>query len=69
MVDVIAIGAHPDDAEIAMGATIAKMVRQGLTVGIVDLTDGEPTPNGTREIRAREMQQSSPACCVSTGPP
>ena len=43
--DVIAVGAHPDDVEIACGGTLAKLARQGHRVGIVDLTDGEPTPN------------------------
>ncbi len=43
--DVIAVGAHPDDVEIACGGTLAKLVRQGHRVGIVDLTDGEPTPH------------------------
>jgi N-acetylglucosamine malate deacetylase 1 len=52
--DVLAIGAHPDDVEIGMGATVARMVRQGLSVCIVDLTNGEPTPHGTPEMRARE---------------
>src|SRR5688500_19619258 len=42
--DVIAVGAHPDDVEIACGGTLAKLVAQGYRVGIVDLTDGEPTP-------------------------
>src|SRR4051794_24858716 len=42
--DVIAVGAHPDDVEIACGGTLARLVRQGYRVGIVDLTDGEPTP-------------------------
>lgn len=42
--DVIAVGAHPDDVEIACGGTLAKLARQGYRVGIVDLTDGEPTP-------------------------
>lgn len=42
--DVIAVGAHPDDVEIACGGTLAKLVSQGYRVGIVDLTDGEPTP-------------------------
>ena len=42
--DVIAVGAHPDDVEIAVGGTLAKLSRQGYRVGIVDLTDGEPTP-------------------------
>jgi bacillithiol biosynthesis deacetylase BshB1 len=43
--DVIAVGAHPDDVEIACGGTLAKLVGQGYRVGIIDLTDGEPTPN------------------------
>jgi LmbE family N-acetylglucosaminyl deacetylase len=42
--DVIAVGAHPDDIEIACGGTLAKLVDAGHRVGIVDLTDGEPTP-------------------------
>ncbi len=42
--DVIAVGAHPDDVEIACGGTLAKLVKQGYKVGIIDLTDGEPTP-------------------------
>lgn len=42
--DVIAVGAHPDDVEIACGGTLAALVQQGYRVGIVDLTDGEPTP-------------------------
>ncbi|HTN75469.1 MAG TPA: PIG-L family deacetylase [Pirellulaceae bacterium] len=42
--DVIAVGAHPDDVEIACGGTLAKLVKQGYRVGIIDLTDGEPTP-------------------------
>jgi LmbE family N-acetylglucosaminyl deacetylase len=42
--DVIAVGAHPDDVEIACGGTLAKLARQGYRVGIIDLSDGEPTP-------------------------
>ena len=42
--DVVAVGAHPDDVEIACGGTLARLVQQGYRVGIVDLTDGEPTP-------------------------
>ena len=42
--DIIAVGAHPDDVEIACGGTLAKLVEQGYSVGIVDLTNGEPTP-------------------------
>ncbi|MEC8556025.1 MAG: PIG-L family deacetylase [Planctomycetota bacterium] len=42
--DVIAVGAHPDDVEIACGGTLARLSDQGYRVGIIDLTDGEPTP-------------------------
>ena len=45
--DVIAVGAHPDDVEIACGGTLARLVEQGYQVGIIDLTDGEPTPAST----------------------
>lgn len=53
--DIIAVGAHPDDVEIACGGTLAKLVQQGYRVGIVDLTDGEPTPNSPGpEVRHQE---------------
>lgn len=42
--DVVVVGAHPDDVEIACGGTLAKLAQQGYRVAIVDLTDGEPTP-------------------------
>jgi LmbE family N-acetylglucosaminyl deacetylase len=42
--DVIAVGAHPDDVEIACGGTLAALVDSGHKVGVIDLTDGEPTP-------------------------
>ncbi len=45
--DVIAVGAHPDDVEIGCGGTLAKLVQQGYRVGIIDLTDGEPTPGSS----------------------
>ncbi len=44
-IDVLAVGAHPDDVEAACGGTLAKLSAQGYRVGIVDLTDGEPTPH------------------------
>ncbi|NLY55602.1 MAG: bacillithiol biosynthesis deacetylase BshB1 [Firmicutes bacterium] len=55
-VDVAVVAPHPDDAEIAMGATISILVRQGLKVAIVDLTNGEPTPAGTVETRLAEAK-------------
>ena len=45
--DVIAVGAHPDDVEIGCGGTLALLAAQGYRVGIVDLTDGEPTPRSS----------------------
>jgi LmbE family N-acetylglucosaminyl deacetylase len=45
--DVIAVGAHPDDVEIGCGGTLAVLAAQGHRVGIVDLTDGEPTPRSS----------------------
>lgn len=58
--DVIAVGAHPDDVEIACGGTLAKLVRQGYRVGIVDLTDGEPTPASPGpEVRLAEAAEAA----------
>lgn len=58
-VDVIVVAPHPDDAELGMGGTILKMVDQGITVGVVDMSDGEPTPYGSPEIRARETARAT----------
>lgn len=52
--DVLAFAAHPDDAELSMGGTIAKMVNQGLKVGIIDMTRGEMGTRGTAETRQKE---------------
>lgn len=58
--DVIAVGAHPDDVEIACGGTLAQLAAQGYQVGIVDLTDGEPTPGSpSPEVRLAEAQQAA----------
>lgn len=54
MLDVLVIAPHPDDAELGMAGAIVKMQAEGLRVGVLDLTDGEPTPHGSPEIRARE---------------
>lgn len=52
--DLLVVAPHPDDAEISVGGTILQSRRDGLRVGVLDLTNGEPTPFGTPEIRARE---------------
>ncbi len=60
--DVIAVGAHPDDVEIACGGTLAKLAKQGYKVGIVDLTDGEPTPGSScPEQRKAEAKAAAEA--------
>jgi N-acetylglucosamine malate deacetylase 1 len=58
MVDVLAVGCHPDDVEIGMGGTVGKMIRTGISVGILDLSNGEPTPEGSLEIRAKEAEEA-----------
>jgi len=59
-IDVLAVGAHPDDVEIACGGTLARLVQQGYRVGIVDLTDGEPTPGSPGpEVRLAEAREAA----------
>lgn len=54
MVDYLVIAPHPDDAELGAGGAILLLKSQGARVGVLDLTDGEPTPHGSREIRRSE---------------
>jgi N-acetylglucosamine malate deacetylase 1 len=54
MASILIFGPHPDDAELGMGGTILKLKQQGHTVHIVDMTNGEPTPFGSVETRAKE---------------
>jgi len=61
VLDCLVIAPHPDDAEIGMGGAIALVRAEGRRVGIVDLTDGEPTPHGSRETRSRETEAASAA--------
>jgi LmbE family N-acetylglucosaminyl deacetylase len=64
--DVIAVGAHPDDVEIGCGGTLALLAAQGHRVGIVDLTDGEPTPRSSGpEERLREAAAAAVALGVA----
>lgn len=52
--DALVVAPHPDDAELGMGGTILKFLAEGRSVGVLDLTSGEPTPFGSLEIRERE---------------
>jgi N-acetylglucosamine malate deacetylase 1 len=54
MLDALVVAPHPDDAELGMGGTILRLIAQGWSVGILDLTSGEPTPLGSPERRAAE---------------
>ena len=57
-VDILTIAAHPDDVELTCGGTLLKMVDQGYSVGILDLTQGEMGTRGTPEIRAEEAESA-----------
>jgi N-acetylglucosamine malate deacetylase 1 len=52
--DVLIVAPHPDDAELGAAGAILKFKAEGLKVGVLDLTSGEPTPHGAPEIRAQE---------------
>jgi bacillithiol biosynthesis deacetylase BshB1 len=57
--DYLVIAPHPDDAELGVGGTIPLLQAQGARVGVLDLTDGEPTPFGSPEIRQRETEAAT----------
>ena len=59
MLDILVIAPHPDDAELGMAGAIMKFLAEGRSVGVLDLTAGEPTPHGSLEIRARETAAAS----------
>jgi bacillithiol biosynthesis deacetylase BshB1 len=54
MLDILVVAPHPDDAELGMGGALVRFKSQGLKVGVLDLTNGEPTPHGSPELRAKE---------------
>jgi bacillithiol biosynthesis deacetylase BshB1 len=64
--DVLAIGAHPDDIEIACGGTIALLVAQGLGVGFLHLTRGEMGTRGSAEEREQEAEAARAALGVTS---
>lgn len=57
--DILAIGAHPDDVELGCGATIAKEISKGKKVGILDLTRGELGSRGSADIRDVEAANAA----------
>lgn len=57
--DALIFAAHPDDAEIGMGGTIAKLTKNNFKVGIIDLTRGELGTRGTEATRQKEAFQAA----------
>ncbi|MCH2135970.1 MAG: PIG-L family deacetylase [Phycisphaerales bacterium] len=62
---VLVFGPHPDDQELGMGGTIARMASEGHDVVLVDMTDGEPTPYGDPITRAKEASVAAQVLGVS----
>lgn len=58
-IDVLVFAAHPDDAELAMGGTIARLSKENFKVGIIDLTRGELGTRGTAETRQKEAFEAA----------
>lgn len=63
--DILAFGAHPDDVELGCGGTIAKEVKSGKSVGIIDLTRGELGTRGSAQIREKEARDGAAILGVS----
>jgi bacillithiol biosynthesis deacetylase BshB1 len=65
-IDVLALAAHPDDAEAGCGATLALAAVGGLRTAIADLTAGEAATHGTPAQRASERDRASEVLRLST---
>ncbi|MFO0840122.1 MAG: PIG-L family deacetylase [Phycisphaerae bacterium] len=63
--DILFVMPHPDDVEITCGGAIAKLVKLGHKVGIIHMTNGEPTPRGSPEVRAAELAEAAKILGVS----
>lgn len=57
--EILVFGAHPDDAELGAGGTIAKEVANGKKVGIIDLTRGELGTRGSAKLRDKEAKTAA----------
>jgi bacillithiol biosynthesis deacetylase BshB1 len=57
--NILVVGPHPDDQELGMGGTIARLASQGHDVLLLDMTNGEPTPHGSIETRAKEAAKAA----------
>jgi bacillithiol biosynthesis deacetylase BshB1 len=59
IVDILAIGVHPDDVELSCSGTLLEQIENGYSVGLVDLTQGELGTRGTAEIRLQEAENAA----------
>jgi bacillithiol biosynthesis deacetylase BshB1 len=57
--DILAIVAHPDDAELTCGGLLLKMADTGKKTGVIDLTAGELATLGTVELRRQDAERAS----------
>src|SRR5688500_7150599 len=69
MASILVFGPHPDDQELGMGGAVLKLASQGHAVHLVDMTNGEPTPHGTVEMRAKESAAAAKALGVGIRKP
>ncbi len=58
MLDILVFSPHPDDAELGCGGAIAKATKEGLSVGLIDLTAGEMGSRGDKETRLKEAEKA-----------
>ncbi|HEX6627639.1 MAG TPA: bacillithiol biosynthesis deacetylase BshB1 [Gemmatimonadaceae bacterium] len=65
-VDILAIGAHPDDIELIAGGTLIRAQMLGRSTGIVDLAAGEMASRGTPELRSKEAAKAAKVMGVTT---
>src|SRR5690606_30623224 len=59
ILDILAIGVHPDDVELGCSGSLLAAISQGKKVGILDLTKGELGTRGTPEGRLQEAQSAA----------
>ncbi len=57
--DIAGLCAHPDDAELVMGGTLAREAAAGRKIALVDLTRGENGSRGSPEVRAAEAAEAA----------
>ena len=65
--DLLAVGAHPDDVELGCGGTLAALAARGVSFGILDLTRGEAGTRGTPEASAASARASETVWTWGTG--